>query len=336
MAEQATGELAGSRRPQEFGFLLQPQFALMSFSSVLEPLRAANRLANRELYRWLVLSADGPSITSSGGINVVPDRAIADVDRLANVFVVAGLDAHRYDNQSCFAWLRRMARSGSRMGALSTGSYSLARAGLLQGYRCTLHWENLSGFKEDFPDLEVTGELFEIDRNRITCAGGTASLDLMLSLIALDHGRDLATRVAEQFMHSRIRDRHDKQRMSLRNRLGISHPKLISVIELMEKNLEEPLTRKELAAQCGLSPRQLERLFKQYVRTTPMRFYLELRLQQARALLVQTSLSALDVALASGFVSAPHFSKCYREHFGHTPRSERWTAATPLPAGPKG
>lgn len=313
--------------PKTFGFFLVPKFALMGFTSAIEPLRAANRLAGRRLYDWRIVSGDGAAVRSSSGIEVVPDHGIETVPRLDVVFVLSGLDpqgaSRGAQDKATLAWLRRIARLGCRIGAISTGSYLLARAGLLDGYRCTIHWENLPGFQEAFPELEVTPELYEIDRGRITCSGGTASLDLMLTLIALEHGRDLANQVAEQFIHERIRDTHDQQRMALRGRLGVSHPKLLKVIGLMEENLEEPVARAELARRAGMSTRQLERLCRKYLARTPTRYYLELRLHRARKLLTQTSLSVLDVALACGFISASHFSKCYREFFDRTPREER-------------
>ncbi len=169
----------------------------------------------------------------------------------------------------------------------------------------------------------MTSELFEIDRNRFTCSGGTAAIDLMLNVIARQHGHELAAGVADQFMHERLRDQHDHQRMSLPARLGVRHPKLLAVIEMMEKDLEEPVSRTELARSAGLSTRQLERLFRKYLNRSPARYYLELRLNKARLLLLQTNMSIIDVALASGFVSASHFSKCYRDFFGRTPRKER-------------
>ncbi len=312
---------------QQYAFFLHPHFSMLAFTSAVEPLRAANRLSGRTLYSWLIISRDGKPVAASNGIEVVPHAGIDDMGQLSNVIVVAGLNAHLHADKRLFAWLRKLERQGCRMGALSTGSYTLARAGLMDGYRATIHWENLDGFREDFPELEVTSELFEIDGNRFTCSGGTAALDLMLSLIALEHGRALATQVAEQFIHERIREAHDQQRMSLRGRLGISHPKLLKVIEMMEQNLEEPLPRSALARANGHSTRQLERLFRKYLNRTPTRYYLELRLHRARALLNQTSLSILDVALACGFVSASHFSKCYREFFAKTPREERLVPA---------
>jgi transcriptional regulator GlxA family with amidase domain len=309
--------------PHTFGFLLVPKFAMFAFSAAVEPLRAANRLSGCSLYDWRLISKDGQAVAASNGIAVLPHAATGRAGRLSDLIVCSGLDAHAYDEPAVFAWLRRIASQGCRLGALSTGSFILAKAGLLQGYRCTIHWETLASFAEAFPQIEATPELFEIDRNRFTCSGGTASLDMMLSLIALEHGRDLATQVAEQFIHERIRDTRDRQRMALRSRLGISHPKLLKAIGMMEDNLEEPLSRGELGRLAGLSTRQLERLFRKYLARTPTRYYLELRLHRARLLLTQTSMSVLDVALACGFVSASHFSKCYREFFHRTPREER-------------
>ncbi|GAB5467787.1 MAG: GlxA family transcriptional regulator [Rhodospirillales bacterium] len=318
--------------PERFGFLLLPEYSTMSLSSILEPLRSANRLSARQLYDWTVLTPDGEAAVSSSAVRILPDESIETVERLDVLVVIAGMRPELQGDKRLLAVLRRLARQGCRLGAISTGSYLLARAGLLDDYRCTIHWEYIAGFQEAFPNLDVTDELFEIDRNRFTCSGGTAALDLMLSLIGADHGRDLATGVAEQFIHERIRDRHDPQRMALRARVGVSHPKLLKVIELMEASLEEPLLRSDLARQTGLSTRQLERLFRKYLGRTPTRYYLELRLQKARALLMQTSMSVLDVALACGFVSASHFSKCYREYYAKTPRQERQMDAQPLTA----
>jgi len=309
--------------PTEIGFLLIENFSLMAFTSAVEPLRSANRMAGRTLYDWRVYTRDGLPVSASNGIQVVPHGPITDVERLKTVILVAGIDVRRFRDDKVFGFLRRMARTGSVMGALCTGAHVLARAGLLDNRRCTIHWENLGGFTEEFPEIEVSSDLYEIDRDRFTCSGGTAALDMMLHLIGRQHGQQLANQVSEQFIHDRIREPHDHQRMELRARLGVSHPKLISVISEMETNLEEPLSQTDLAERAGLSTRQLERLFRKYLGSTPTRYYLTLRLQRARQLLVQTSMSILSVALACGFVSASHFSKCYRECFGRTPRAER-------------
>ncbi len=309
--------------PQDIGFLLVPNFSMMAFTAAVEPLRSANRLTGKLLYRWRIFTSDGEPVEASNGITVVPDSGIDAVDRFPTVIVCAGIDVQRHGDRRVFAWLRRLERAGCTVGALCTGSHILARAGLLDGYRCTIHWENLGSFREEFPDIDVSTDLFEIDRKRFTCSGGTAALDMMLHLIALQHGIDLATAVSEQFIHDRIRDPHDHQRMGLRARLGISHPKLIGAIGEMEANPEYPLRPSELAERVGLSTRQLERLFRTYLQCTPTRYYLKLRLERARNLLRQTSMSVFDVALACGFVSASHFSKCYREFFGRAPREER-------------
>ena len=317
--------------PQKIGFILLPRFSMIAFTSAVEPLRLANRIDGRELYSWPIYSLDGAPVAASNGIALTPIGDLDAASKLDTVVLCAGIDVQKIDDQRLGSWLRRMDRQGADLGAICTAPYILARHGLLDGYQCTIHWENLAAFVEDFPQTEVSNELFEIDRNRFTCAGGTASLDMMLNMIALQHGHDLAAAVADQFMHERIRDRHDHQRMSLPARLGVRHPKLLSMIDVMEKNLEEPLTRGQLARKAGLSTRQLERLFRKYLNRSPARYYLELRLNKARLLLLQTNMSVIDVALACGFVSASHFSKCYRDYFGRTPRKERG-----LPSGPEG
>jgi len=321
---------APSKLPQQIGFLLLPNFTLISFASAVEALRLANRTSGRALYGWTLITRDGQPVRASNGISFHPDASIETAPALEMVMVCSGIGGHLYNDKSVFSWLRRVDRQGTSIGALCTGSHVLARAGLLDGYRCTIHWESLAGFIEEFPAIEVTNELFEIDRNRFTCSGGTAVLDMMLNLIGRQYGHELAAAVSELFIHERIRDQHDQQRMALTARLGVRHPKLISVVKLMEQNLEEPLDRAALAERVGLSTRQLERLFGKYLNRSPARYYLELRLHRARLLLLQTNMSVIDVALACGFVSASHFSKCYRDFFGKTPRKER---GLPLASG---
>ena len=309
--------------PLEIDFILVPNFSMMAFTSAVEPLRSANRTAERTLYQWRILSRDGDPVTASNGIEVLTSSSIASVTRSKVAILVSGIEVQNHEDERIFAFMRRMARQGAMIGALCTGSYLLARAGLLDNRRCAIHWENLSGFAEEFPEIEVSSNIYEIDRDRVTCSGGTAALDMMLHLIGRQHGQAIANDVSEQFIHDRIREPHDHKRMELRTRLGVSHPKLIAVISEMEGNLEEPLSQTELAQRASLSTRQLERLFRKYLGATPTRYYLNLRLQRARQLLLQTTLSILSVALACGFVSASHFSKCYRECFGKTPRTER-------------
>ena len=309
--------------PQKIGFHLVPRFSMMAFASAIEPLRSANRLAGKALYEWRIFAESTEPVPASNGIAVVPERPLSEVERFPVLILCSGTGTEDYFDDRLFGQLRRLSRNGAQIGGLSGAPLLLARAGLLSGRRCTLHWEHIPGFVEEFPDIEVTGDLFEIDGSVFTCAGGSASMDLMLHLITQQHGHDLAAAVSEQFIHDRIREPSDRQRMALRMRIGHSHPKLVAAIAFMEENLETPVTPPQLARSVGLSSRQLERLFRKYMGCTPARYYLDLRLKRARALLRQTSLSVLDVAVACGFASASHFSKRYRDLFGQSPRSDR-------------
>jgi len=312
--------------PQKVGFCLVPKFSMMAFAAAIEPLRAANRLSGRDLYSWHIFADGTDPVPASNGIAVVPERPLAEVDRFPNLMVCAGTGVEEFRDERLFGRLRRLARNGAFIGGVSGGPIVLARAGLLAGRRCTLHWEHIPGFVEEFPDIEVTDDLFEIDGPVFTCAGGSAALDMMLHLITVQHGHDLAAAVSDQFIHDRIREAGDRQRMAVRVRIGRSHPKLVAAIALMEDNLEMPVPLPVLARSVNLSSRQLERLFARYLGRTPARYYLELRLGRARALLRQTTMSVLDVAIASGFASASHFSKRYREAFGRAPRTDRAAA----------
>jgi len=313
-------------QPVRVGLFLVPNFSMIAFTCVVEPMRLANWLSGKTLFEWYTISRDGQPVISSNGLSVTADMAMQDVARPANVTVCSGLDAHLYHDAPTFGWLRRWAREGAHMGAICTGAHVLARAGLLGGYRCTIHWHSLDSFAEEFPDLDVRAELYEVDRDRFTCAGGVAGLDMIMREVTRLAGADIAASVSEQFMHERIREGDDDQRLPLQARLRISHPKLIKAISEMEKNTEEALTRDEIADKVGLSRRQLERLFRRYLNTSPARYYLRLRLNRARTLLTQTTMPVTEVAFASGFTSASHFSKCYRDMFGRTPRAERRNA----------
>ena len=309
--------------PQQVALILVDEFTMMPVTSVIEPLRLANRHIEKELYKWSVHSVDGQPVAASNGIVSLAQGDLEAIDDHAYVVVCSGVNVHRHVDKKLINWLRKAARTGRDIGAVCTGAHILAEAGVLDGYSCTVHWENLPGFSEAFPELNVTGSLFEIDRDRFTSAGGTSALDMMLSLIASQHGPDLASVVAEMVLHSPIRHHSEHQRMSLPARIGARHPKLVGIIEEMENNLEEPLSPSILAKQAGLSTRQLERLFRRYLDRSPKRYYLELRLKKARSLLLQTDLSVINVALACGFSSPSHFSKCYRAFYNRTPYRER-------------
>jgi len=312
---------------QAIGFLLLENFTLFSLASAIEPLRMANQLAGRELYRWFTLSIDGEPISASDGLKVTPDAAITVPLALDMVVVCGGVGPARAVQREHVIWLQGQARLSRRLGGICTGSWALAKAGLLDGYEASVHWECLAAMQESFPRAMLTTRLFSIDRERATASGGTAPLDMMLTLIGRDHGRELAAGISEMFVCDRVRGEQDLQRVPLKHILGTTQPKLLEIVALMEANLEEPIGLEELAAYVNVSRRQLERLFQKYLLCSPSRYYLKLRLTRARQLLKQTSISIIDVASACGFVSTPHFSKCYREFFGQPPRDERLGAS---------
>ncbi|MBB3183952.1 transcriptional regulator GlxA family with amidase domain [Halomonas fontilapidosi] len=316
-----------SAAPQAIGFLLLENFTLFSLASAIEPLRMANQLAGRELYRWFTLSLDGEPISASDGLKVTPDTAITVPLALDMVVVCGGVGPARAVQREHVAWLQGQARLSRRLGGICTGSWALAKAGLLDGYEASVHWECLAAMQESFPRALLTTRLFSIDRERATASGGTAPLDMMLTLIGRDHGRELAAGISEMFICDRVRGEQDQQRVPLKHILGTTQPKLLEIVALMEANLEEPIGLEELAAYVDVSRRQLERLFQRYLLCSPSRYYLKLRLTRARQLLKQTSISIIEVASACGFVSTPHFSKCYREFFGQPPRDERLGAS---------
>lgn len=315
--------------PQEFAFVVVPEFSMIALTSAIEPLRHANQTTGKDLYRWGVYSEDGSSVTASNGLNVGVQGGLASVGRHDTVVICGGPNIESHASTALITWLRKIARHGCDVGALCTATHILAVAGLLNDRRCTIHWENVEGFTENYPDLEMTGRLFEIDNDRFTCAGETAAIDMMVTMIAAQHGDALGTQVADQVLHSPVRDATHGQRASLTARIGARHPKLVSAIEQMEANVEAPLSPEELAEQCGLSRRQLERLFQKHLQESPQRYYRQLRLNRARSFLLQTNMSVTAVAVACGFSSPSHFTKCYRAQFDRSPYQDRGIPAYP-------
>ena len=318
------------REGRSFVFFLVPDFSMLAFATAVETLRLANRMLGYQHYRWRLASVDGEPVTASNGVCCSVNGSLADErrmmvgkDRPSMAFVCSGINVEDFQNRSVEAWVREEHSRGVAVGGLCTGAYVLARAGLLANRRCAIHWENLPGFQEAFPAVDVYADLFEVDGNVWTCAGGTAPLDMMLSLIGEDHDENLINAICEQALTDRVRGPHDRQRLPLRARLGVQNARILSIIEMMEANLSEPLTLIEIAKYAGLSRRQIERLFRQHMGRSPARYYLEIRLDRARHLLLQSTLPVVEVAIACGFVSASHFSKCYRELYGRSPQQER-------------
>ncbi|HEV3424340.1 MAG TPA: GlxA family transcriptional regulator [Paraburkholderia sp.] len=309
--------------PEDISFLLLPGFSAIGFMSAVEPLRVANRF-REDLYRWHIVSTDGAPVAASNGITLNAEASFDAVKHAHTLFVVAGFEPLACYTPALGHWLKRLDRAGATLGGIDTGSFILAEAGLFsKADSLTVHWEALSAFRERYPSLEATQELFEIGEHRITCAGGTASIDMMLDLIGRSHGSALASAVSEQFVVSRIRQRSDHQRMEIAARYGVHNRKLIQVIGVMEQHMEDPLAPDELAQEIGVTRRQLERLFCAALKDTPTHFYQQLRLNRARELLQQTDMTITSICVACGFESPSHFSRTYRARFGASPRSDR-------------
>ena len=319
-----------AEKPRRFVFVLLDNFTLLCFAAAVESLRIANRMAGKKLYEWEIIGEGGDIIYCSAGSGFKLDGDLEELQRDDTVLVCAGIDVQAATTKRVLGWLRREARKGAAIGGLCTAAHTLAKAGLLDGKKATIHWENQDSFGEDFPDVTLTKSVFVVDGNRLTTAGGTSSIDLMLKLIADQQGEELANLVADQLIYSSIRTDQDTQRLSVPTRIGVRHPKLSQVIQMMESNIEEPISPSTLAKEVGMSTRQLERLFRRYLNRSPKRYYMELRLQKARNLLMQTDMSVINVALACGFASPSHFSKCYRAHYDTTPYRERGSHASRL------
>ena len=317
-------------KPRRFVFVLLDNFTLLSFAAAIESLRIANRISGQHLYDWRIVGEGGDVIFCSAGTGFKLDGDLDELNRDDTVLVCGGIDVQAATSKRVLGWLRREARKGLIVGGLCTAAFTLAKAGLLDGKKATIHWENQDSFSEEFQEVNLTKSVFVVDGNRLTTAGGTSSIDLMLKLIADDHGEELANAVADQLIYSSIRTDQDTQRLSVPTRIGVRHPKLSQVIQMMESNIEEPISPSVLARDVGMSTRQLERLFRRYLNRSPKRYYMELRLQKARNLLMQTDMSVINVALACGFASPSHFSKCYRAHYDTTPYRERGSHSTRL------
>ena len=318
---------AAPHKTRRYVFVLMDNFTMLSFAGAVDALRIANRVIPNS-YEWVLAGEGGDTITCSSGISYKLDMDLDDVLRDDTVVLCGGANVQEATTTRLLNWIRREARRGVVIAALCTASYVMARAGLLDGKRATIHWENQDSFTEEFEDVELTKSVFVVDGNRMTTAGGTSSIDLMLKIIANDLGEDVASMVADQQIYSSIRTDQDQQRLSIPTRIGVRHPKLSRVIQMMEQNVEEPISPSLLAKEVGMSTRQLERLFRRYLNRSPKRYYMEIRLQKARNLLMQTDMSVINVALACGFASPSHFSKCYRAHYDTTPYRERGTQAS--------
>jgi transcriptional regulator GlxA family with amidase domain len=314
---------ANIRTPFRVAVILVPGFALMSFASVIEPVRGANRLSGAKYYEWELFAPEGGMVESNSGITVAAAPVAAlEQAQFDLVVVCAASHAEQRRFRTVEEVLRRLARRNVALAAVSTGSFVLARAGLLSDRRCTVHWDYADSFAEAFPDIALCNDLFVVDGSILTCAGATAALDMMLQLIGAHHGQDLARQISGQFLHGGIRAAADDQRRMLLG-MGITNSTVQKAVSLMEAAIEDPVPLTEVTQRTGVSQRQLERLYKRYLGATPAQYYVQLRLERARRMLRQTDLSVAEVAIACGFVSLSHFAKVYRRHYGLSPREDR-------------
>lgn len=318
--------MAGQGEPSHFVFLLLPRFALLSFSAALEPLRIANQVSRRPLYRWTVCSEDGQPVTSSCGVSVSPDRALSRFPRSSDIVVCGGTVHPDGDRKETLHVLREHVRFGGRLGGVSTGAITIASAGLLEGRKATLHWQNQPAFRERFPEVEVTSTAYVFDRGIFTCGGGVSTADMVLEMIEAAHGSRFSTLVADMCLYNQRRTVRSPQRTSLSHALETRNPVLLRAVKAMQANIETPLRIRDLARSAGCSRRQIERLFSQHLGKPPYKFYRDLRLDRGLGLLRETDMGVMEVAMACGFLSTTSFSKSFRERFGHSPGRRRYPA----------
>jgi transcriptional regulator GlxA family with amidase domain len=315
--------LGDESKPIETGLLLLPNFSLLGVIAAIDVMRHANRLSRKELYAWRTYSSNGGAVRASNGLVLNAERFPDSDVVFGSIFVCGGFNPERFKDPAVFEWLRNSARRGVRLGAITTGAYVLARAGLLNGYACTIHWENATSFADDFPDIELRKNLYVIDRDRYSCSGATATLDMFLHIVSEEHGPGLAIGIAEELQVDRIRSSVDEQARAYRVAVLHRSQKLAAAIAAMEGNLDTTLSVNELADRAGLTRRQLHRLFRHHTHMSPREYYRDLRLRHARLMLLNTITPILEIAVSTGFTTHSHFTKCYRQRFGVSPRDDR-------------
>ncbi|MGQ3213182.1 MAG: GlxA family transcriptional regulator [Shinella sp.] len=320
-------------RGGRFTFYLLDDFTLHAFSAAVEALRLANAVAGRPIYCWHVVTGDGQPVLSACGTRIAPDGALAEARAWphqpvqSRLIVVCGGRASPPEDRALEAWLRLSRRNRVPLAGVAGGVYCLARTGMADGHRCTVHWEHFPDFSERFFAVDTRQSAYEIDNDLYTCAGGNAPFDMLLRIVEEDLGQDVVNRICELSLSERVREAGERQRLPLQARLGIDNPILIRIVEQMEANLAEPLKLADMTPASGLSRRQMERLFQREMGRSPARYYLDMRLERAHLLLLSSSQAVIEIAMACGFSSASHFSRTYRERHGCTPLATRMAEA---------
>ncbi len=309
--------------PKDIYFLLLPKLTMLAFSAALEPLRIANQITNKELYRWFLISEDGKPVQCSNSVEIAPDMALENLPRSTRLFVCSGIEPAESTNPRILAWINRQRAFGCKLGGICTGAFALAKSGALHGKNFTLHWENQPAFTEHFDGLEPSTNLYEMDNELMTCGGGSAATDMLLDMIESDYGNDLAIIVSDMCIHFRSNNRKSLQKSAFSVALGSRNQNLINAMQIMHENIEEPFEITEIAERVQISRRQLERLFQKYVEVSPVQFYIELRVSRAHALLNETEMTVAQIAAATGFGSSTQLTVRFKKRFGESPSSFR-------------
>ena len=308
---------------ESFVFYLVDEFAHLSFSCAVEPLRIANLVSGKPLYEWSFASENGETALGNNGTVVRVHGGFDQPVKADRLFLLAGSNMRNHMTKRLLSALRRERSHGTPVGALCSAAYILAYAGMLDGMRAAIHWAYHDLFVEEFPNVELVPNVFVADEKIITSSGGTATADLMLHLMGETHGAELANEVADQMVYNTVREASATQKVSVQARHGMRNPHLTQAVQIMSESIEDPVPTAEVARQVGISTRQLERLFGQYLERSPSKYYLEMRLQRARNLLLQSEKSVTEIAVATGFRSTTHFARVYRGLFGVSPGGQR-------------
>ncbi|MCP5074484.1 MAG: GlxA family transcriptional regulator [Rhodobacteraceae bacterium] len=306
-------------KPDQFVFLLIENFSHLAFACAIEPLRIANLVSGKELYHWALASENGVQETCSNRSVTLVDQGLVPLTRDDHLFLISGIHVSRHTTKPVIDYLRKSSRTARFVGGICSAAYVLAKAGLLDGKPCSIHWEFHDAFEEEFPAVVLHKTVFVADKKTPTASGGPAASDLMLHLIASKHGMELAAKIADQMVYNVVRGEQAKQRISVGSRFGARKSKLTDAIKFMENSLEEPQTTAGIASMVGISTRQLERLFRRHLNETPNQYYLGLRLEKARTLLLLTDMPVIEISLACGFGNASNFSRVFRKANGVSP-----------------
>ena len=312
-----------SPAPRRFAVLVFPGFPMMAFSAVIEPLRAANAIAGRPLYEWITVGSEAGAITASNGIVIAPDHTARNAPHADFIVICSGGDADRRPEKHPLAWIRKCLSDGAHIGSVADGAFYLARAGLLDNHQSTLHWQSQPAFSEAFPHLALVRSIYVIDRTRFTSAGGIGAFDMMLDMLTRHHGENMARRVAEWFVHDRIRSSTDRERLQLRLRTGIRDELVLDAAGWMESTIEAGGAISAIARHLGVSMGRLERAFRAELDQSPADFYRQMRMQRARDLLQHSTMSVREVGLACGYASFSSFVRAFRQTYRETPRKAR-------------